>query len=446
MRRLSRDELVAGITLRGDIVSRSGAKLLAAGTELTPQLASALRQQTVDGIFTSAPVPTPAVHLRHTSIAPGDAAESPFSDVDDPEREKRRARAQLRRGADRVVAERSRKWEALPKVIPSSPKPVVAAAGTPEVWPSQAELRGLATRRRTELRELLMGVIAGVRTSVEPFLTLVEELIDLAAAHPARFAELPLLQPSTGGSLEEHADRVAALCVGVAIRLRWSRTDVQLAGLAGMLADVGMALMPLEVRSSPGPLDEFAHNRVMRHPAYSVSLLAQVDGLPEAVLLAAHQHHEREDGLGYPWGVRGRRLSDVARVIAACDVLVASAARRPYRGERRPYDALIEVINQASRGSLNRRIVRALVAVTGLFPPASHVLLSTGEIARVESISAERIDRPVVQPLSVSGRAAGTPIDLSADRAIRVVRAADPPREPRVRWVHTAPQTSRAAA
>jgi HD-GYP domain-containing protein (c-di-GMP phosphodiesterase class II) len=154
---------------------------------------------------------------------------------------------------------------------------------------------------------------------------------------------------------------------------------------------------------------------VRRHPTYSVVLLEAVEGVPEDVRLAAYQHHERENGSGYPRGLRGRAISDVARVVALADAFAAAAARRRYRAKKKPYEAIEELIRQAASGVYDRSCARALVESVGLFPVGSHVLLSNRTPAVVVGVQPEAIDRPIVRVLQRS--AAGSTLGITVHLA-----------------------------
>ena len=142
--------------------------------------------------------------------------------------------------------------------------------------------------------------------------------------------------------------------------------------------------------------------------------MEDIEGIPESVRRAVYQHHERENGSGYPRRLRSSKSCDYARVIAVADAYAATTVPRPFRRPMTPYDVLEQLIRVGSERMYDRRIVRALVESTGLFPVGSHVRLSSGEIAQVIGSHTEMPDRPIVRVYrSHAGRSVPGPrVDL----------------------------------
>jgi len=267
-------------------------------------------------------------------------------------------------------------------------------------WPEPDQVVRTRVERAGRFRYLFARILAGSRVDVGELLTLIDEMMRMRAQHAERFCQLALLRRVRDEALHEQAYICAALCVAVSARLGWAHDHVRMAGLTGLLADVGMGLIPEELRTSAMPLSELERNRIRRAPAFSVSLLGGVDGLPDGVLQAVYQHHERENGSGYPCGIRSEDITDLARVGALCDTFCAASSPRRYRSTKRPYDAVEECVMLGSRGVFDKKIVRALVECVGLFPIGSYVRLSNAKPAMVVGVHARAIDRPIVRMLS----------------------------------------------
>lgn len=327
-------------------------------------------------------------------------------------REDRRQRAQRMKIADFQVAELEAQWKRIPLRIPSDPMANENAdADSALPMPALAEVGSWRHERVLRFRRVFARILSGVRTEIGEMLLLVDELVRLRMAHPTTYPQIAMLHRSGVESLPDHCFLTGALSVAIAARMQWSVDHVRLAGLAGMLADVGMGLVPLELRQSSRPLTEIEINRVRRHPAFSVTLLETVEGLPEEVRLAAYQHHERENGSGYPSAAKSAAIYDLARVVAVADTFIAATAARKYKAPRRPYDAVEELIMLSSSRVFDRKVVRALVESIGLFPIGGYVQMSSGSTGLVIGVHADKIDRPIVQMLPTSGSA-------GADRSI----------------------------
>jgi hypothetical protein len=451
-------QLRAGDVLRQSLFTRHGIKLLPRGARVTEGVLKALRHSgepllvLADSVADLAsarlvrrvrPVrigrgaPTPAVTIGgRLPLEAGQPVEEHHRDAfelgafepasPDPEEDPsalprrwairhehlNRVRTAMLRVADEQVHERAVRWDALDRSVPvgvDAPRlPAEYAAG----WASESALADLRRARVQVLRGVYARLVAGLPVSLEHPRAVVEDLLERLESNPRRFAGLALVGSAGGAdTLPEHAFAAGALALGIAARLRWPRAMVAEAALAGLLADAGMAMVPSAVRLRPGGLDEAEVNRVRRHPTWSVVLLEAVRDLPERVLCAVHQHHERENGRGYPRGLRGERIHPIARVLAVADVFAALTAHRPRRPALTPFRAMEQVRSMVSQGLLHRPAVRALMDLCGLFPVSSVVRLSDGTLARVIGAHESLHDRPLIQRLH-DGRA-GPVVDLS---------------------------------
>ncbi len=449
MRQVDATTLRPGARLPLGLYTKQGVKLLSASTILTEAMcrmisqskwgdlflassASDLQQGSLlrfvepvgEGSFASADVVTAGGIL---AVEAGQLVERHHAEAYElgaflgtPEKEDQRLRAARMKIADQCVLDLSAEWARLPLRIRSAPTPAWAAShaafGPSQTgWPDETRLAQFRSERVKRFRRIFARILSGLPVSVGEVSALVSELLILQRAHPERFTQLALLAPRGEDYLPEHCYAVACLSVAIAARLQWSDDHVRLAGMAGLLSDVGMGLVPADLRVSGRSLSEMEINRVRRHPTYSVVMLDAVEGLSESVRQAAHQHHERDNGSGYPCGLRGRLIADMAKVVAIADAFAAAAARRRYRSAKRPYEAIEEIIMQASVGVFDKRCVRALVEAAGLFPVGSHVMLSNNTPAVVVGVQADAIDRPIVRVVqrSAAGATLGLTVHLS---------------------------------
>lgn len=311
-------------------------------------------------------------------------------------REDRRQRAVRLKIADQRVAELLDSWRHVPLRIARDPL-AHAERGRTSQGPEPAQVLAMRAGWVERHRGIFSRLLAGLPVALDEINPLVRELIDQRRTHPARFAQFALLPGRRDDDLCEHGVAVAVLSISIAARLGWNTESQHLAGLAGLLADLGMGLVPEELRIAARALDESEINRVRRHPAHAVVLLDSLDRIPDQARRAVYQHHERDNGSGYPSGLRGKAIADLSKVVAVADTFAAATARRRYRANKRPYEAIEELVMIAASGKFDRRIVRALIEAVGLFPVGSWVLLSTNEPAMVVGADAANIDRPIVR-------------------------------------------------
>jgi len=127
-----------------------------------------------------------------------------------------------------------------------------------------------------------------------------------------------------------HSTHVALLARGTARVLGLHADEVRQIWRAGLLHDIGKLGVSNRILDKPGKLDPRERAEVERHPAYTWEILSRVDAFADFAFAAA-THHEKLDGGGYPWGLRGAQLDRASRILAVADIYEAITADRPYR-------------------------------------------------------------------------------------------------------------------
>jgi HD-GYP domain-containing protein (c-di-GMP phosphodiesterase class II) len=130
--------------------------------------------------------------------------------------------------------------------------------------------------------------------------------------------------------------------------LQFARDRLQLLGLAGMLLDIGKTKIPDEILYKTGPLtpDEFA---IMKsHVTHSVDIVRAANGhLPNGVEEIILQHHERQDGSGYPNGLKGSEISMEGAIAGITDSFSALTFERPFAEPVSPFERALPALRDA---------------------------------------------------------------------------------------------------
>lgn len=115
---------------------------------------------------------------------------------------------------------------------------------------------------------------------------------------------------------------------------------------AGMLHDVGKALIPVAILEKAGPLDHDELAIIRKHPECGADVLKGAPGLPAEMIDIVIHHHEYLDGSGYPHGLQANEISDLVRIMTISDVYGALIERRPYKppfSSQKAYEILLEM-------------------------------------------------------------------------------------------------------
>ncbi|WP_165492239.1 HD-GYP domain-containing protein [Egibacter rhizosphaerae] len=188
-----------------------------------------------------------------------------------------------------------------------------------------------------------------------------------------------------------HSVEVAALAVGIGHRLGLSTSNLRDLATGCLLHDVGKSLVDSAVIDKPGPLDEAERTLVKEHPELGYEVIRRLhlaSVLPGQIAL---QHHERQDGAGYPRGLHGsnrirrttqervdpRTMMLLAEICAVADIHNAISSDRPYRPAM-PAEEVMAVIERNAGGHLNRELVELLRRTVPVYPRGTWVQILTG--------------------------------------------------------------------
>ena len=127
-----------------------------------------------------------------------------------------------------------------------------------------------------------------------------------------------------------HSQRVADYSLAIAKRMGKSEEEQKVIYYAGLLHDVGKIRVPEEVINKPGKLTEEEFEQIKVHPVSGYHILKDIHE-DERIAYGAKYHHERCDGKGYPNGLEGENIPEIARIIGVADAYDAMASNRSYR-------------------------------------------------------------------------------------------------------------------
>lgn len=192
----------------------------------------------------------------------------------------------------------------------------------------------------------------------------------------------------------EHSVEVAVYGVMLGRRVGLSRKMLRDVALGCLLHDIGKQYVDQRILNKPGRLDEAEFAAIMEHPLLGYELVRQMpieSPLPAHIVL---QHHERQDGQGYPNKLFGnnrvarsdqerfdtRRIGLMAEIAAIADVYSALASDRPYRAALPP-DQIFSIMRQEAGQHLNTELLRAFVTFVQHFPVGTHVRVVGGVYA-----------------------------------------------------------------
>jgi len=288
----------------------------------------------------------------------------------------------------------------------------------------------LVNQSREAVSSLFAGARMGRALDTEKCLPLVDEIATSVWRNPGAIVSLARLKTHDDYTYM-HSMAVCALMVSLGRQLGMDESTAREVGMAGMLHDMGKAMMPLEVLNKPSKLTEAEYQIMKTHPQHGYELLQEGKGVGEVALDVTLHHHERPDGRGYPHGLAGDALTRVARMGAVCDVYDAITSNRPYKAGWDPAESIAKMASWA--GQFDTEIFQAFVKSLGIYPIGSLVRMRSGKLGVVVEQNESSLVAPRVK-LFFSTRS-GMPVpvelvDLSAPGCADAIAA----RESNAQW------------
>jgi hemerythrin-like metal-binding protein/PAS domain S-box-containing protein/putative nucleotidyltransferase with HDIG domain len=157
-------------------------------------------------------------------------------------------------------------------------------------------------KKANELEEALVGTISAVSGALE------------------------LRDPYTAG----HQQRVADVAVSIAEKMGKDEEFIKGIRLGASIHDIGKLAIPSDLLTKPSRLTEIEYLMIKTHAEAGAKIIENIP-FPWPIVEMVSQHHERLDGSGYPYGLKGEEISLEARIISVADVFDAMSDNRPYR-------------------------------------------------------------------------------------------------------------------
>ena len=271
------------------------------------------------------------------------------------------------------------------------------------VVPTQVGLREevarasrIVAQARGAMKTMFQDVRMGKAVDAEHCLPMVDDITQSVARNPGAIVSLARLKTSDDYTYM-HSVAVCALMVALAKQLALDETQTREAGLAGLVHDLGKALMPLEVLNKPGKLTDAEFDIMRGHPAAGHRLLVEGRGVGPIPLDVCLHHHEKINGTGYPDRLAGAQISLFARMGAICDVYDAITSNRPYKAGWDPAESVQKMAQWAREGHFDERLFQAFVKSIGIYPTGSLVKLKSGRLAVVVDQGQGSLLKPLVK-------------------------------------------------
>lgn len=231
-------------------------------------------------------------------------------------------------------------------------------------------------RAMDQAQRIIHDAKLGRKVDYESSVETVDDIVSSAVRNPDTLLCLSKIS-SYDDYTYTHSINVSAIAVVFGEYLGLSRNELTLLGVAGMMHDLGKTGVPERIINKRARLSNTEFAEIKRHPQYGYDILKRQPSVPDAVLEAVRDHHEKYNGSGYPNHRTHKDMSAMARIISLADVYDALTSDRSYKDAILPNKALAIMYGMRDQ-DFDPIEVQNFIKCLGIFPSGSLVKLNTG--------------------------------------------------------------------
>mgnify|MGYP000312783538 CR=1 FL=1 len=222
--------------------------------------------------------------------------------------------------------------------------------------------------------------------------------------------------------LVTHSLRSAVFAIVIGMELKMQNHQLVELATSTLLHEIGLIHINEDIYSRSGELSDEEKKYLYVHPVLSCKILKKAK-FPLPVCLGTLDHHERENGTGYPQKLTGEKISLYGKIIAVACSYEAMVGERKYKKAEDPATGLLNVLRKES-SQYDEEVLKALLNALSFFPIGSFVYLSNNTVAQVIDNNSEDPRFPIVRVIDKSAKEAFSEAIRTSMDGIRIMRPA----------------------
>ena len=230
----------------------------------------------------------------------------------------------------------------------------------------------------------------------------VKEIIGLLKENSNVFIFLNGFDDVERNYLVTHSVNVAFYSLLIGLALNYTDDKLLELGTGTILIDAGMTKVPVYIVHKQSNLTDSEFHMIKAHPIYGYKVLTG-EGISETIAAISFQHHEQFDGKGYPRGLKGKEISEYARIATIADSYESQISKRSYRKKVGSYHAMQNLL-ESGVGKFDPELIRVFLFRMSRFPIGSLIELNDKSVGIVIGSIAEKPLRPIIKLIFDSNR------------------------------------------
>ncbi|MBQ9207717.1 MAG: HD domain-containing protein [Treponema sp.] len=195
--------------------------------------------------------------------------------------------------------------------------------------------------------------------------------------------------------LTSHCLRSTIFALVIALQVNMPRPKIIELGVASLIHEIGQIKLPPQLYLTDQPLSPQAKNLLATHTVLGYNIVKELN-FPLPIQVGILEHHERENGQGYPRHLIGQKITAYGKILAVACSYEAITSPRHYKAARSLYEATIEMLTNKNK-AYDEIVLRALVQAVSLFPIGTYVYLANGKIGQVSESNPADPRLPIVE-------------------------------------------------
>lgn len=275
---------------------------------------------------------------------------------------------------------------------------LLMSSGYPTVLIDDPRTDGICCQRIVSTSLEIAIIQALKKLQIEKVRYLAREMVAELLTKDCCLCDMPIVKSYENYTLQ-HSYAVGLYAAIVGLNAGLSVSQIEELACAGLLHDLGKVVIDTEIIDAPRPLTSEEYRVIQQHPANGYNLLKNNFELSNNIRSAVLEHHEQEDGSGYPLHKDGAKLHTYSKILHICDVYDALTSKRPYK-ERWPIPIALQYIQSHTNDMFSKKYSMVFMRCISPYPTGTTITLCNNERCTVVKNEKSDLQNPLVRILS----------------------------------------------